>query len=128
MTSEEQKTAIQNYIAAYNNFDIDGMLALLHREVLFKNVAGGKVNAETVGVEQFKELANKSKALFSSRHQKLTNFTLLGDRVMVEITYEGVLAIDIPNGLNAGEVLRLNGRSEFEFRDGKICGITDYVS
>lgn len=126
MTSEEQKTAIQNYIAAYNKFDVDGMVARLHPEVTFENVVGGEVNAETVGVEQFQELANKSKELFSSRHQTVTNFTFLGDRVTVDIAFEGVLAIDIPNGLKAGEVLLLNGQSDFKFRDGKICSITDY--
>ena len=49
MTLEEQKILIQNYIAAYNSFDIDGMLALVHPEVIFKNVAGGQVNAEAMG-------------------------------------------------------------------------------
>lgn len=49
MTLEEQKILIQNYIAAYNSFDIDGMLALVHPEVLFKNIADGQINAEAKG-------------------------------------------------------------------------------
>ncbi len=126
MTDEEKKNAIRSYLAAYNGFDIEGMVAIVHPEVVFKNVSGGEVNAQTEGVEQFRQLANKSKALFSSRNQKATKFNFTGDIVTVDITYEGVLAVDLPNGMKAGEVLRLNGRSEFEFKDGKMFKITDF--
>ena len=126
MTKDEQKILIQSYIAAYNSFDIDGMVALVHPEVVFKNVAGGEVNAEAVGANQFRQMAIQSKALFSSRHQKATNFRFTGDTATIDIAYEGVLAIDLPNGMKAGEVLRLEGRSEFEFKDGKIYRITDF--
>ena len=43
-----------------------------------------------------------------------------------DIVYEGVLAVDLPNGMKAGEELRINGCSEFEFKDGKIYRITDF--
>jgi hypothetical protein len=105
MTNEEKKHAIESYIAAYNSLDVDGMVSLLHPEVIFKNVAGGDVNAQTVGVEQFRELATQSKAIFSSRHQKATNFMFPGDIVTVDIAYEGVLAADLLNGMKSGEVL-----------------------
>ena len=126
MTKDEQKTLIQSYIDAYNSFDIDGMVALVHPEVVFKNIAGGEVNAEAVGVDQFSQMANQSKALFSSRHQKATDFKFTEDTATIDIAYEGVLALDLPNGMKAGEVLRLKGRSEFQFKDGKIYRITDF--
>ena len=126
MTDEEQKAVIQNYIAAYNNFDIGGMVALLHPEVVFKNIVGGEVNAEAAGADQFREMALQSKGLFSSRNQMVTNFNFTGDIAAIDITYEGVLAVDLPKGMKAGEVLRLSGRSEFEFKDGKIYRITDF--
>ena len=117
---------IQSYIAAYNNFDIDAMVVLVHPKVVFKNIAGGEVNAEAIGSDQFRELAAQSKTLFSSRHQKATNFKFSGNIAKTDIAYEGTVAVDLPNGIKAGEVLRLNGRSEFEFKDGKIYRITDY--
>ncbi|MGD8765493.1 MAG: nuclear transport factor 2 family protein [Desulfobacteraceae bacterium] len=126
MTEEEQKMIIQSYIAAYNSFDIDGMVALVHQEVVFKNIADAGVNAEATGAEQFRELAVESKAIFSSRHQKATNFKFTGDVVTADIALEAVLAVDLPNGMKAGEVLRLEGRSEFEFKNGKLYRITDY--
>jgi hypothetical protein len=76
MTNEEQKKIIQNYITAYNSFDIDGMVALAHPKVVFKNIAGGKVTAEASGADQYRELAIQSKALFSSRQQEATNLKL----------------------------------------------------
>ena len=76
--------------------------------------------------EQFREIAMQSKALFLSRQQKTTNFKFVGNIATVDIYYEAVLAVDLPNGMKAGKVLRLNGQSEFEFKDGKIYRITDF--
>lgn len=126
MTNEEQITAIQRYITAYNAFDVDAMAALLHPDVIFKNVAGGQVNAQAVGIEQFRQLANDSKKMFSSRQQTATGFKFGSDSVRVDIAYEGVLAVDLPNGMKAGETLRLSGWSAFSFRDGKIFLISDF--
>ncbi|MBN2062515.1 MAG: hypothetical protein JW882_19080 [Deltaproteobacteria bacterium] len=47
------------------------------------------------------------------------------DQAFIDVAYEGVLASDMANGMKSGETLRLNGRSEFTFRDGKILRITD---
>ena len=83
--------------AAYTDVDgAESAAALAH-----------KVNAEAVGVDQFRQLAIQSKALFSSRHQKTTNFRFTGDIATIDIAYEGILAINLPNGIKAGEVLRL---------------------
>jgi hypothetical protein len=44
----------------------------------------------------------------------------------VAIAYEAELAIDLPNGMKAGDRLSLAGRSEFRFRDGKISHLVDH--
>lgn len=126
MTDEEQETAVRAYIAAYNRFDIDGMIALVHPDIVFRHFAGSEVDAETNGVEEFRELTEKSKALFSSRHQQAMNFRVTGESAIADISFEGVLAVDLPNGKKAGEVLRVEGRSEFEFKDDKFFRITDF--
>lgn len=70
--------------------------------------------------------------LLDSSHQILVNgpmvtiptiLKIVG--IVIGIDYEGVLAADLPNGMKAGEILRLNGKSEFTFRDEKIYRITD---
>ena len=126
MIAEEHKTIIASYITAYNDCDIDGMVALIHPEVVFKNVAGEEVNAEAVGIDQFRKMAIQSKTMFSSRRQEVTGFRIDGNVVIADIEYEGILAVDLPNGTKAGEELELSGRSEFEFKDGKIYRITDF--
>lgn len=126
MTREAQQQTIERYIAAYNAFDIDGMLAVVHPELEFRNVSGGEVNAETTGVEPFRQLAEASKGLFASRCQTITRLDIRGEAATAEIDYHGVLAVDLPNGMKAGDTLRLQGRSEFEFRDGKLSRISDY--
>jgi ketosteroid isomerase-like protein len=126
MTDEEQKTAVRAYIAAYNRFDIDGMTALVHPDIVFKHFSGTEVDAETSGVEEFRELALKTKAMFSSRRQQATNLRVTDESAIADIAFQGVLAVDLPNGKQAGEVLRVEGRSEFEFKDDKIVRITDF--
>jgi ketosteroid isomerase-like protein len=126
MDADEKRTLIDRYIAAYNDFDVDGMLASLHPDVEFRNISGGEVNASASGAEEFRRLAEQSKGLFSSRRQEITRFESDGNTAAVDISYEGVLASDLPNGMNAGDMLRLEGRSEFGFRDSKIHRITDY--
>jgi ketosteroid isomerase-like protein len=125
MDSGEKKTLIESFIRAYNNFDVDGMVSLMHRDCVFRNVSGGQVNASTTGIEQFRELAEASKAMFSSRHQEVTGYREDGDAAVVDIAFEAVLYADLPDGPKAGATLSLNGQSVFEFRDGLICRLTD---
>ena len=126
MKAEVQKVVIESYIEAYNALDIDGMLALMHPDVVFKNISGGKVNATATGIDELRQMANTTKSLFSSRRQQFTNFDASGQTATVKIEFEGVLASDLTNGMKAGEVVKLTGRSRYQFRDGKIFRLTDY--
>ncbi len=125
MTAKEIQALIERYIAAYNAFDVEGMLALLHPDVLFRNVAGGTVTAEADGIGALRALAVQSKGLFASRRQEIANLSIEGDRASASVDFEGVLALDVPGGPKAGDTLSLSGRSEFEFRDGLFYRIID---
>ena len=125
MNEDEKRTVIERYLNAYNSFDIDGMMSTIHPEIEFKNISGGEVNSTASGTVEFKKLAEQSKSLFSSRKQTIINFSAKDDQAFIDVDYEGTLSSDLPNGMKAGETLRLNGRSEFTFRDGKIYRITD---
>ncbi len=126
MDSKEQRLVVDCYIAAYNAFDIQRMMTMIHQDIEFKSFSGGKVNAVASGEREFRQLAEQSKELFSSRNQTVKAFESHEDRAGVEVEYEAVLAVDLPNGMNAGETLRLDGRSEFEFRDGLIYRLADF--
>ena len=126
MTEDEKRGLIEQYLHAYNEFDIDGMIERLHSEIEFKNMSGGELTASASGIEEFRQLAEQSKKLFRSRRQTSKSFSSNDDQASIEVDYEGVLAADLPNGMSAGDTLRLQGRSEFRFRDGRIYRLTDF--
>ncbi len=125
MHEDDKQILIGRYLAAYNAFDIDGMMAVLHPDIEFQNVSGGAVNATASGANAFRALAGQSAGLFSMRRQTMTRFDAQDDQACIGVEFEGVLAADLANGMQAGETLRLTGRTEFAFRDGRICRITD---
>ncbi len=126
MTSEENKEIIENYVKAYNSFDVEGIVKLLHKDILFRNFSNGEPNTEIRGTEEFRELAEKSAKIFSSRLQTIIDYSIIDDKVEVQIDYEGILAIDLPNGLKIGDTMQLKGKSIFGIKEGKISLIEDY--
>ncbi len=126
MEADEKQTLIQRYLNAYNSFDIDRMMEVIHDNIEFKNISGGETNASAFGIKEFRAIAEQSKQLFSSRKQTVTKWDLEGNGASIEVDYTGVLAIDLQNGMKVGDRLQLKGRSEFVFCDGKIYRLTDY--
>lgn len=125
LTNPQKQSLIERYVQAYNAFDVAEMLQDLHSKIVFKNIANGEVNLELTGIEAFEAQAQQAKALFAERQQTITQVDFGEDTVTVQIAYQGVLAQDLPNGLKAGEKIKLNGRSVFKFQEGKIIEIQD---
>lgn len=125
MDAPGRRDLIERYIAAYNAFDVDGMLATLSADVEFRNFSSGQLTAQSDGKEEFRRLAEQGKALFSEREQTIVSFRDEGDRVIVDIAYRGRLAQDIPGGPAADTLLELTGQSEFSFGDGRITRLVD---
>jgi ketosteroid isomerase-like protein len=113
------------YLAAYNGFDVAGMLAVLHPDVEFRNVSGGQVTAEAHGRVEFRALAERALTLFRSRRQTVREYATEAERAWITVDYEGVLAVDLGPELRAGHTFRLTGRSTFGFRDGLIVELVD---
>jgi len=126
MNSEGNLEIINKYIEAYNSIDIEGMIDLLHQEVVFRNFSNHELTTETVGIQSFRDLAEESAKIFSSRRQTVTDIKIEDDKTVVQIDYEAVLAVDLPNGLKAGDRLQLKGKSVFGIVEGKISLIEDY--
>ena len=125
MKNSEMKDLIARYLIAYNSFDIEGMLELLSQDVRFENYSGDQLTVTTHSITEFKQLAEQSKSLFSEHEQRMTNLDFVGDSAEVTIAYRGKLAMDIPDGPQAGTLLKLQGKSEFSFHSGKITKIVD---
>lgn len=119
------KSIIEAYIKAYNSFDIEGMAKDLADDVVFENVSNGNVNLRTEGLAAFTEQAKAATQYFKERKQTIESWTLQDSIVEIGISYQAILAIDLPNGLKVGDTLELTGTSIFKFSDGKIKHITD---
>ncbi|UJF36226.1 nuclear transport factor 2 family protein [Paenibacillus hexagrammi] len=126
MKNSKLHDLIEQYLREYNSFNIDGMVDLLHENIHFKNISNGEVNAETKGTEEFRALAEQSVQIFSQRCQVIKSITLTDVKAEVEIDYEGILSIDLPNGMKAGESLKLQGKSIYQMKDEKLVLIEDY--
>lgn len=129
MKTEEMERIVEAYLAAYNGFDVDGMVELLAPDVIFRNVSKGKITHETVGLPAFRAIAEQGAAMFSERCQELIEFAFETSSDTVElvaiIEFRGVLAAGSQARPLQGGVLKLAGRSTFTFREGKIASISD---
>ncbi|EJG01469.1 nuclear transport factor 2 family protein [Flavobacterium sp. F52] len=121
----ERERIIQNYIEAYNQFNIDKMIADFDESIVFENIQNGEINLTLSGIKEFTAQAEKAKEYFSTRKQIVTSFIHDEITAIIDIDYYAVLAIDFPNGLKAGQELKMRGKSIFQFLDGKIVKLTD---
>ncbi|MNT67830.1 hypothetical protein D3C72_2060010 [compost metagenome] len=64
--------------------------------------------------------------MFSSRCQTVTDYIVIDDKAEAQIEYEGILAVDLPNGLKAGDKIQLKGKSVFQIKENKLSLIEDY--
>lgn len=125
MGDPTMKDLIERYLAAYNSFDVDGMLSLLSQDVRFENYSGDRLTASADGIDEFRQLAEQSRSLFSEREQRITDLELSGNCAVATIAYRGTLAADMPDGPPAGTILDLEGKSEFSFGNGLVTRIVD---
>lgn len=116
---------VRNFIHAYNNFDLQGMVKHLHQDVKFENIVDGKVDVETRGIESFTDQAAYAIDYFMEREMGIVEIQVAEDSVVVDIEYTGILSKDIPGGPRAGDTLRLKGKSVYKFSEGKIIHIQD---
>ena len=123
--SEKLSQIIQNYVDAYNNFDVEGMIKNLHENIIFKNISNGEINLITNGKVAFEEQAQQAKQFFKTRQQTITENIINNEFIEIAIDYQGVIAIDLPNGLKENDKIELKGKSIFKFMDDKIIEITD---
>ena len=125
MKNQLYRSIIENYIEAYNTFDIDRMLRDMHENVRFENISGGEVSLITNGIDELRNQAKKAIQLFRKREQKVLDMQFEDNCVEIQIDYKGILAVDLPEGLKAGDRIELKGKSVFTFRDNKIIELKD---
>ncbi|ACX66653.1 nuclear transport factor 2 family protein [Paenibacillus sp. FSL H8-0457] len=117
---------VQSKRRSFSKTGLTPMIALLHEEIEFRNSSSGLVDVEKKGIEEFREIAEQSKSLFSHRCQTIVGSSFEDDKLQIEIDYEGILAKDLPNGMKAGEKIHMKGKSVFAFKNDRIAVIEDY--
>jgi hypothetical protein len=127
MRQDLYQKIIENYIDAYNSFDVDRMLSDMHDDVKFENISNGEVNLVTNGRTELRDQAEQAKQLFKERRQKIVDIKFYDDLVEVKIDFRGVLAVDFSEELKADSVIELKGNSIFRFKDNKIIELKDMV-
>lgn len=119
------KKIIDQYFKAYNEFDLEGMTINIHRDIIFKNYANGEVTLELSGKPAFRTQIEQAFALFKSREMKVTDQKFGDDMVENKIEFKGVLAVDVSDKLKKYDLVKLQGKSIFKFKNGKIISIED---
>jgi hypothetical protein len=125
MPNADQLALIDRYLAAYNGFDVEAMLAVLSPDVRFENYSADELTAQASGIDEFRRLAEQSTSIFAEREQRIAALESDGNTIIARIDFHGRLAADIPGGPPAGTVLDLHGESVFTFNDGLISVIVD---
>lgn len=121
----DREKIIENYIAGYNQFDIDKMMADFDDKIVFENIQNAEVNMTLSGLKEFRNQAEEAKKYFSEREQTITLFSHSENQSEIDIDYRAVLAMDFPNGMQKGQELNLKGKSVFEFSNNKIIRLAD---
>lgn len=117
---------INRYIQSYNDRDIEGMLDCVTEDVVFENISNASQSMRLEGREQMGEVARLSGNAFSYRRQRLISIIVGDGKAAAEIEFEGKAAVDLPNGVRAGETIKILGASFFEFRGRLLSRIADY--
>lgn len=125
MKEKIMKKIIDQYFKAYNEFNLEGMLKNIHRDIIFKNYAGGEVTLELSGKSAFRTQIEQAFALFKSREMKVTDQNFGDDMVENKIEFKGVLAVDVSDKLKKYDLVKLQSKSVFKFKGGKIISIED---
>ncbi len=117
---------IRRYVSCYNDRDIDGMVACVTEDVVFENISNSGQSMRLDGRAMMRQVAELSGNAFSYRRQRVVNIVAGNGKAAAEIEFEGKAAVDLPNGVKAGETVRVRGASFFEFRGPLLCRIADY--
>lgn len=120
------RALVNQYVEYYNLFCTEELVSMFTEDCLFQNMTNSAGVVECRGKEQLRQVTNQSKELFTERTQSIKNWIIDSFNVAIEIEFHAVMACDLPNGINKGDHLKLNGVSVFIFENGKIKRLTDY--
>lgn len=120
------RSLIERYVDCYNRMDVDGMLDCVSDDVIFENISNAGQSMQLKGRDSMREIAMLGMQAFSYRRQTILNLICDQASAAAEVDFTGIAAVNLPNGTQAGETVRLKGVSIFEMRDGRLTRVADY--
>ena len=120
------ETLIERYVDCYNQVDIDGMLDCVTDDVVFENVSNAGQSMQLQGKDALRQVAEAGAEAFTYRRQSMVNLICSDEKAAAEVSFQGIAAMNLPNGTKEGQSIEIQGASFFEARDGLICRIVDY--
>lgn len=126
MSNNQLRNIIENYIDAFNNYDIDKLVNQFTETGVYEVASNLTEPVICHGKEKIRELTTNTRAIFTSRTQQVTNWIINENKAAIEFNYVAIVTNDLPNGLKAGQKLALRGISIYEFENGKIKRLMDF--
>lgn len=124
MPGTEPVTVVEQFAEAYNSGADDKVLALCSPEI---SVVHHNRDIVINGREAFAALLVNFKGAFpDKRFENQRGIYSDGDRVIVEHSWTGTAAADVPGWAQQGEVARLDLCTVYTVRDGLVVEYHDY--
>lgn len=123
---ESLESLVERYVDCYNRVDIDGMLECVTDNVLFENISNAGQSMQLQGKDALAQVAMASSQAFTFRRQRLLSIICQDEKAAAEVQFQGIAALDLPNGVMQGQSVDIRGASFFESRDGLLSRIVDY--
>ena len=120
------ESLIERYVECYNRVDVDGMLECVTDDVRFENISNAGQSMQLSGKTALGQIASASAEAFTFRRQRLISMLSDGEKAAAEVHFQGIAALDLPNGTREGQSIEIRGASFFESRDGLLSRIVDY--
>lgn len=120
-----ERQIVERYLAAYNAFDVDGMLTQLAPQVRFEHHAGGELGVATDGIDAFRALAEQALAMFAAREQRILTWEQAAAQADGRSTAHAAIAWRGRLAADPDTELALQGASAFEFVGDRIVRIVD---
>lgn len=115
---------VVDFIEAYNTRDVEGMLADVTDDVMYRHYCDAGVLFKAGDKGEFEAALHDDLSAFEHRTQMVkTSMTMLGSTVLTT-QFDALVAKDLSNGWTAGQSITLPAASEFQFSDDKIANIT----
>lgn len=126
MKKEKQKIIIENYVSAFNTFDIKKMVNDLDEKITFKNTENGLITLTTNNLEEFVDISKKTMDFFKNRRIEILEFEYIDKVVVIYYKFSAVLSQDLNDKIKTGDNFTLGGKSVFTFKNKKIISIEDF--